>query len=762
VDELVRRFPRWQAELKMLLACDRMVRPSDVETHSWPSSVKAPAWPEVGSRIGGFLLLETLGRGAMGRTFLASDPDLADRPVVLKLTSRGLVEHVSLARLQHTNVVPLYAAPEFPEHGLRALCMPYLGGTSLDKILQEIRAQGDARPSGRSIVEAADRVQARVPVPIRSEGPSRRLLTSLSYPKAIARIAACLADALGDAHDRGLVHMDVKPANVLIAADGTTMLLDFHLARAPVRPDGPPPTWVGGTPSSMAPEQREAMKAVRQRQPVGVAVDGRADIYGLGRLMHEALDIPGVGEGVTPGLRAIVDRCLDADPRNRFPDAASLAQDLRRHLNDLPLEGVPNRSLVERWVKWRRRSPQSLSRTAVLAFALSGLLALGLQGRRRLDDASEAMKRARQQFHDEHYEEAMYSAGEGLAMIRPWPGVLPLRTSLKEVHDLANQGRAVQRLHALAEQLRLIGEAAPTPSRPSPQRAIPPGLRAAWASYRWLGRRPDVERLPERSRQVVDDLRDLALLGSDLAVRLAADPASKARERREALDLLDEAGSLLGPSKALADARRSHAEALGLTSLAGAAAREAEALSPSTSAEFLSLGLARLMLRDEPGALAAFDRAIEINPHAFWPTFHRGITAYRLGRFDDARADFHACVALAPESAECYYNRALAYAALGQTDRALRDNARALALDPKLADAALNTGLLRYGLGEYAQAEDSLRQALALGADAEVVHYNLALVRLARGDRPGAVEHLRDAPNLPRARTLREQLAKDR
>jgi tetratricopeptide (TPR) repeat protein len=585
---------------------------------------------------------------------------------------------------------------------------------------------------------------------------------SLSYPKAIARIAACLADALGDAHDRGLVHMDVKPANVLIAADGTTMLLDFHLARAPVRPDGPPPTWVGGTPDSMAPEQREAMKAVREQRPVVVAVDGRADIYGVGRLMQEAFDIPGGREGVTPGLRAIIDRCLEANPRDRFPDAASLAQDLRRHLNDLPLEGVPNRSLVERWVKWRRRSPQSLSRSALLAFALSGLLVLGLQGRRRLDKASEVMRRAEQQFRDEHYEEAMHSAGVGLSMIRPWPGDLQLRRSLRDMHDLANQGRAVQKLHTLAEQLRLICEAAPSPSRPAPRRAIPPGLRAAWDSFRWLGQRPVFDRPPERSRQVVDDLRDLALLGSDLAVRLAADPASKEQERREALALLDDAGSLLGPSKALADARRSHAEALGLTSLAGAAAREAEALSPSTSAEFLSLGLARLMLRDEPGALTAFDRAVEINPHAFWPTFHRGITAYRLGRFDDARADFHACVALAPESAECYYNRALAYAALGQSDRALRDNARALALDPKLADAALNAGLLHYGLGEHADAEASLRQALALGADAEVVHYNLALVRLARGDRPGAVEHLRNAPSLPRARSLREQLAKDR
>ena len=57
-------------------------------------------------------------------------------------------------------------------------------------------------------------------------------------PQAITWVAACLADALDYAHARGLVHMDVKPSNVLIAADGQPMLLDFHLARGPIWPPG--------------------------------------------------------------------------------------------------------------------------------------------------------------------------------------------------------------------------------------------------------------------------------------------------------------------------------------------------------------------------------------------------------------------------------------------------------------------------------------------------------------------------------------------
>ena len=63
---------------------------------------------------------------------------------------------------------------------------------------------------------------------------------------------------------------------------------------------------------------------------------------------------------VSPGLADVVHKCLERDARGRYPDAASLATDLRRHNNDLPLRGVANRSPVERWRKWRRRRPRGL------------------------------------------------------------------------------------------------------------------------------------------------------------------------------------------------------------------------------------------------------------------------------------------------------------------------------------------------------------------------------------------------------------------
>ena len=134
-------------------------------------------------------------------------------------------------------------------------------------------------PSGPAATcsSALDQAQDGLPDELPAADGARWPLWPGGYVEAVCWIGACLADALHYAHERGLVHLDLKPANVLLAADGQPMLLDFHLAQPPLRPDGPPPEWLGGTPAYMAPEQQEALAAVRQGRPVPAAVDGRAD-----------------------------------------------------------------------------------------------------------------------------------------------------------------------------------------------------------------------------------------------------------------------------------------------------------------------------------------------------------------------------------------------------------------------------------------------------------------------------------------------------
>jgi serine/threonine protein kinase len=208
--EVVARFPRWKSELAALFECDRLFQP--------PGAIVD--YPTVGEMLGSFRLRAELGRGRCGCTFLASEPGLADRPVVLKVILEEQDEHLALASLRHAHIVPLFSEHQFPERGLRGLCMPYLGGTSLLRILEDLAEVPLAERTGKHIVRAIDRHTRLLPGQSRVDGPFRRFFEQATYVEAMIGVAACLADALAYSHARGFVHIDIKPSNVLITMDG--------------------------------------------------------------------------------------------------------------------------------------------------------------------------------------------------------------------------------------------------------------------------------------------------------------------------------------------------------------------------------------------------------------------------------------------------------------------------------------------------------------------------------------------------------------
>src|SRR5205807_6689151 len=119
----------------------------------------ALSFPKPGESLGDFQLLAELGRGGRGRVFLATQTDLAGRPVVVKITSRDGHEHLSLGRLQHTHIVPLYSVQDHPERGLRALCMPYFGGATLAQLFEALQSQPPARRTGQNLLDALNRLE---------------------------------------------------------------------------------------------------------------------------------------------------------------------------------------------------------------------------------------------------------------------------------------------------------------------------------------------------------------------------------------------------------------------------------------------------------------------------------------------------------------------------------------------------------------------------------------------------------------------------
>lgn len=750
-DELAERFPQWRAQVLALSECQRTLRTGSA------------CFPTVGDRLGGFLLVAELGRGANGRVFLATQTDLGERPVVLKLAPSAGGEHLCLARLQHSHIVPLYSAHEFPEFGLRGLCLPYFGGVTLAAALRALADRPPATRSGRDLLRALREAPVLNAVPVR--GPGCRLLEQSSYVEAVCRIGACLAEALQYAHDRGLLHLDVKPANVLIAADGTPMLLDFHLARPPLRAGAQPPPWLGGTPGYMAPELVAALEAVASGRPVPAAIDARTDVYALGVLLRAALGRGPKDSGrarCSPGLRDVLSRCTAADPADRYSVAADVAEDLRRHLADLPLKGVANRSLRERWGKWRRRRPYALPGGAV-AVAL-GLIGCGLvvNARSQVGQAQTALAEGETHLDHGRFAEAAEAlrGGELLASGVPFQG--PLNRRLRDARQQAERGKAAAELHLLCEQVRPL-YAAEAQSTASLQ-TIQASCRALWAKRETIAERLTGQSTPEFDRQWRADLLDLGVLSAHLEARLAA-PGGQAAAHRRALAILAEAESLLGPGPVLYREREPHARALGQSDLADESARRADAVPPRTPWEHLVAGRACLGAGDLRRARAELERCLEHDPGSLWANYYRGACLLRLGNSGEAVAAFSACVALAPKNAWCFYNRGLAYGKANQLGEAREDFDRALALDPALVPAWLGRATVHSRSGHPSEALSDLRTAHSLGLPPAAFHYHTASVHLAAGNRASAVTALRDClahdPSHGNAQSLLGQLLAD-
>jgi eukaryotic-like serine/threonine-protein kinase len=745
-DDCFSRFPEWRAQLALLLECHALLE----------DDAGGPRWPTAGETIAGYELQSCLGDGAGGCVFLARQLALADRPVVVKATRLRGNEHLHLARLQHTHIVPLYAVHDEPARNLRLLCMPYFGGAGLAQVLRTLGGRPLAQRTGACILAAA-----QVPG-VQSAGAGPSAGRQLDYVASVCFIGACLAEALHFAHECGVVHLDLKPANVLIAADGQPLLLDFHLARPPLDAGATAFGGLGGTPGYMPPEQQQAMAAIAQGRPIPLPVDRRADVFALGVILREALGgadtaapLRHCNPLVSVGLADVVDRCLAPDARHRYPDAAALADDLHRHLSDLPLRGVRNRSWPERLMKWRRRRPAAL-RTGLLALTLLALLGTAVTAfaahlSRERQDVRRALDEGRALWHTHgDYAAAQKLLQDGLAAAQRLPWHTGLADALRAEIRLAEEAQAahdrqrlVRTLHTLAEHVRLLYGLDALPA--DRLRPLRDSCKAVWDQRRrlraWFDQAPAAD--------IAEDLTDLVLFAIDVQQRTG--PAA-----REALADLDDVESLFGPSAVVDWQRRRLSQAFNLPPRSAVRA-------PATAWEFFTLGRLALQAGDLTQAADYLGEALTRQPHGLWPNYYHGLCAARLGRPVEAVAAFSVCIGAAPDAAAIHYNRGLAYAKLAEPALAIRDYDHALSLDPTLSIAVLNRGILHYQAGRLTATEADLRRALTLGADPIATHFDLALVLRAQ-HRPAEARDSLDRvltlqPNHAAARELISRLA---
>ncbi|MCU0862904.1 MAG: protein kinase [Planctomycetes bacterium] len=339
------------------------------------------------TQLGEFKLGKRIGSGGMGVVHLAEQLSLG-RTVALKLVrpeqrffpgarARFRREVEAIARLGDAGIVPIHCVGE--DQGIDYFAMEFVRGASLGEVIAAVQGTPHGERQGRDVaVVAAARGEQELPAVLPE-------LFSGTWVMTCCRLVARMARAAHHAHERGVVHRDLKPNNAMVTVDGRVLLLDFGLAAAAGTTRITRSGAMLGTLHYMAPEQLQ-----------DGAVDVRTDVYALGVTLHELLALQSPFDGrstealrqqILLGVRAplrevnpevprdvatITAVASDRDPARRYASAAALADDLERFLQHRPIEARPVGALV-RCRRWSQRHP-ALATAAGLG--LTGLLAL--------------------------------------------------------------------------------------------------------------------------------------------------------------------------------------------------------------------------------------------------------------------------------------------------------------------------------------------------------------------------------------------------
>src|SRR5262245_60397788 len=206
----------------------RIVPQPVVEQETPPGSVPLP-----GHRLGDFRIREVLGAGSFATVYLAEQVSLG-RSVALKVATTEDDEARTLASLEHEHIVPVYSETLDRDRGLRLMCMKFVAGTDLEKVQRELAGRATASWGGQAFLDAIDRLCRHEAMFDLAALRDRERLADCDFVEAVCWLGSRLAEALAHAHSRGVLHRDVKPANILLNRYGRPLLTDFNLALGPL------------------------------------------------------------------------------------------------------------------------------------------------------------------------------------------------------------------------------------------------------------------------------------------------------------------------------------------------------------------------------------------------------------------------------------------------------------------------------------------------------------------------------------------------
>jgi serine/threonine protein kinase len=381
--------------------------------------------------LGDFRILREIGRGGMGIVYEAEQLSLGRRialkvlPFAAALDPKHLQrfqrEARAAAHLHHTNIVSVYSVG--CERGVYYYAMQFIEGQSLAEVIHQRR-----QLFGRDAQRAADPdattpfLTPAAPDADTTVRPQAALSTiptgaGLAFFRTVAHLGVQAAEALEHAHEQGIIHRDVKPANLLVDVRGHLWVTDFGLAQ--MQADGGL-TMTGdvvGTLRYMSPEQAQGKSA---------SLDQRTDIYSLGATLYELLALRPAfdaedrhellrqiafseppplrrhNRAVPTDLETIVLKAMAQGPEQRYASAQELAADLRRFLENKPIR-ARRPTLVDWAAKWSRRRWQVVVAAGVLLLlAVAGLAVSNVLIMREQARTQAALDRAESNFNRAH------------------------------------------------------------------------------------------------------------------------------------------------------------------------------------------------------------------------------------------------------------------------------------------------------------------------------------------------------------------------
>jgi len=668
--------------------------------------------------LGDFELRREIGRGGMGTVYEAWQRSL-QRIVAVKVLERHVSatakavlrfqrEAQAAAKLHHTHIVPIYAQAE--TDGVYYYAMEFIEGCGLNAIIADLR--GTAAPDA-STVDLAETVAlspsrgASQPAETHASNasshgsgviiaPDPAVRTSAEDFNYIASHLADVADALDYAHQRGVIHRDIKPHNLLLGVDGRMRISDFGLARLAEQPGVTITGEVIGSPLYMSPEQISG-------NPENV--DHRADIYSLGATMYEWLTLrpPYPGEtrervismilssepAALRSLNAAIPQdletiCLKAVERNRerrYQTAAEMRDDLRRYLASRPI--VAKRTgMALRAAKFVGRHQLTSLAAVAAVIALSLTWALHVKQQTVRQQTAVAVQ-------------AKESEDLVLDLISRLP--LELRGPLRMAEAAVPMAKGMLQ----SEQAESIWGGASGGDGSASSVGTPTALarRAAGELYKTVA----PPNWPAPSFAAEDEAS---------AHLKEAVERSVAGNAEEALKLLD---TYLEVKPDDFEARQLHALLSGQIGRYDRMASDADyllALRGQAPNGFLWRGLALLLLDQVDRSLEDLSQASAMDRESPWAKALRGLALVQVGRALEALPYFEEVLSGSPGLVVARLGRAMANAAAGRPQDAVADATEVIRVEPNNADALTIRGDCYLLLADFAAAASDFQRAM--------------------------------------------------